>query len=408
MFATPDRKFPYRVASSRPQVQLDSAGHEFSIVLGGPIYDFLERIGLVRRGLPNASRRIIALIGITWLPLLIFCLKDGSALNRLITIPFLSDFSMYGRYLLALPIFIGAELVIDPAIGCAVGAFVDSGIVQGKELPKFQEVLRDTLRLRDSVVQELLLLVLAFLPVFLFQREWGAGAVTSWHTSSRGLTSGGWWFATISSPLLRFIIYRWLFRYLIWTLLLWRIMRLDLHLMPTHPDHKAGLGFLALAQVRFGILFCALGCMVAGQLANGLVHQGEPVASFKFLMAGFVVLSVIVGLLPLALLAPKVIRIRNAGLLEYGKLGNQYTESFDLKWVHPAQVTSEPVLGTGDIQSLADLSNSYAIIDEMSIAPITKRLTVMLALQAAIPLIPLIVLGTPTGALVKAIMRMIM
>jgi hypothetical protein len=413
-----DPKLSDQVASSLQQVkplhssgmvsgtgEFASSAHDFSIVVGGPMYDFLLRIGLVRLDLPNTLIRIIALIVLTWLPLLILSVKDGLAVGHQVKVPFLYDFSMYGRFLLALPLFVVAEIVIDPAIRHAVEEFVNSRIVQEKELPQFEEVLRKTQRLRDSALPELLLLGLAFVPVFLFHRDWGA--VASWHTIGHRLTAEGWWFATISSPVLRFIIYRWLFRYFIWALLLWRIIRLDLHLMPTHPDHMAGLEFLRLTQSHFGILFCAFGCIFAGQVVNRLVHEGMQLASFKFLMAGFLALSVIAGLVPLTLLAPKMAQVRRVGLREYGKLGNQYTESFDLKWVHPPERPSEPLLGTGDIQSLADLGNSYAIIEEMSIAPITKRLTVLLAVQAALPLIPVIILGTPTTELVKTILKMV-
>jgi hypothetical protein len=420
MGATPrDPKLPDQVESSFKQVKsLHSSSevsrikefasaHDFSIVMGGPLYDFLLRIGLIRSGLPNALRRIITLIALTWLPLLILSAKDGLAVGHQVKIPFLYDFSMYGRFLLALPLFIVAEIVIDPAIRSAVEDFVDSRIVQEKELPQFEEVLRKTQRLRDSAIPELVLLVVAFFPVFLFQRGWGVGAESSWHTIAHRLTAEGWWFATFSSPLLRFIIYRWLFRYFIWALLLWRVIRINLHLIATHPDHVAGLGFLKHTQGRFGILFCAFGCIFAGQVVNSLVHEGAQLASFKFLMAGFLALSVIAGLLPLTLLAPKMIQVRRAGLREYGKLGTQYTESFDLKWIHPTERPSEPLLGTGDIQSLADLANSYTIIEGMSIAPVTKRLTLQLALQAALPLIPVIIFGTPTAELVKAIVKMV-
>jgi hypothetical protein len=415
-----DPKLPDQVTSSLEQVksrrsssdvsgtdEFASAAHDFSIVVGGPVYDFLLRIGLVRVGLPNVLRRVIALIALTWLPLLILSVKDGLALGHQVKVPFLYDFSMYGRFLLALPLFIVAEIVIDPAIRQAVKEFVDSRIVQEKELPQFEEVLRRTQRLRDSAIPELLLLGLAFFPVFLFQPAWGAGAAPNWHKLAHGLTSGGWWFATISSPLLRFVTYRWIFRYFIWALLLWRIIRLNLHLIPTHPDHTAGLGFLRHTQSRFGILFCALGCIFAGQVLDALVYDGVQLASFKFLMAGFLVLSIIAGLFPLMLLAPKMTQVRRAGLREYGKLGRQYTESFDLKWVHPAEPPSEPLLGTGDIQSLADLANSYAVIEQMSIAPVTKRLTVQLAVLAALPLIPVIIYGTPITELVKAILKMV-
>lgn len=124
-------------------------------------------------------------------------------------------------------------------------------------------------------------------------------------------------------------------------------------------------------------------------------------------MGGFVVLCLILGLLPLMLLAPKLAMVRRAGLRDYGRLGNEYTEAFDLKWVHATNPPGEPLLGTGDIQSLADLGNSYAVVQQMQIAPITKRLAVQLAVQAGIPLVPAIILGTPTSELVNAILKMV-
>lgn len=384
-----------------------SAVHDFSIVVGGPVYDFLLRIGLVRLGLPNVLRRIVALVVITWLPLLILSLTHGLALGHRVTIPLLYDFATYSRLLLGLPLLLLAEVIIDPAIRGAVEEFVDTGVIKEKEFPDFEEVLRKVQRLRDSWIPEAALLVLAFFPVFLFQHEWTHGAVSSWHTTAQGLTTAGWWYAAISTPMFRFILYRWIFRYFIWALLLWKIGRLNLYLMPTHPDRTAGLDFLSLTQARFGILFCALGCIFAGQVMNRLVYEGASLGSFKFLMAGFLALSLILGLLPMTLLGPKLLRVRRAGLREYGRLSNRYTEAFDRKWVHATEQPSEPLLGTGDIQSLADLGNSYAVVQQMEIAPITKRLAVQLAVQAGLPLLPVIILGTPTSELVNGILKMV-
>lgn len=49
------------------------------------------------------------------------------------------------------------------------------------------------------------------------------------------------------------------------------------------------------------------------------------ILSFRFLALGFIVLAVIVGILPLMLLAPKLSKVRKTGLLEYGKLAQSYT-----------------------------------------------------------------------------------
>jgi hypothetical protein len=400
---------PIRAPKERsPFEEAKSAAQDLSIVVGGPVYDFLLRIGLVRVSLPNVLRRAIFAVAITWLPLLVLSFKDGLAVGDRVAIPFLYDFSMYGRLVIGMSLLMLAEVVIDPSIRRAVSDFVSSGIVQEKELPEFEDVLHKVRRLRDSALPELTLLVLAFFPVFMFQREWGAGVVSSWHTTPQGLSTAGFWYAAVSAPLLHFVLYRWTFRYVVWTLFLWRVSRLDLHLLPTHPDRAAGLHFLGLTQARFGVLFCALGCAFAGRIANSLAYENASLASFKILMGAFVALSVVISMCPLLLLTPKMARVRRAGLREYAKLGTQYTEAFDRKWVHTAQPPAEPLLGTSDIQSLADLGNSYTIIQEMSIAPITKRLALQLAVVAAAPLIPVVLAFTPTSEIVNAILKMVM
>jgi len=385
----------------------DSVVRNFSIVVGGPVYDFLKRSGLVQVALPNVLRRIGALVVITWLPLLVLSLKDDLAFGHNVTIPLLYDFSTYSRLLLALPLLLLAEVVIDPAILAAIAEFVDAGLVQENEFPEFERVLQRVRAVRDSPIPELVLLGLAFFPTFLFQHEWAPGTVSSWHTTARGLTTSGWWYIVISAPMLRFFIYRWLFRYFIWGLLLWKLGKLDLHLIPTHPDRAAGLGFLNLTQAFFGILFCALGFAFTGPIVNAIVYERAPLASFQFLMMGFLALSLILGLLPLTLLFPKLARIRMIGLWKYGKLATQYTEAFERKWVRATEQPSEPLLGTSDIQSLADLGNSYALVRDMSFMPITKMLVIQLAAQASLPLIPVVLIGTPAGELVHAILKMV-
>jgi hypothetical protein len=178
-------------------------------------------------------------------------------------------------------------------------------------------------------------------------------------------------------------------------------------LVPTHPDNAAGLLFIAVAQRRFGILFCAFGAVFAGRVANNIVFEGIPLSSFESLMGGFIVLSVLVALLPLVVVAPTLRLVRNKGLVEYGRLARTYTDSFDRKWVHADAPASEPLLGTSDIQSLADMGNSFQLVQAMMIAPITKRLVLQIAAQAALPLLPVIMIGTPTSQLVRAIIKMV-
>jgi len=413
---TPDRvpEVPRttRVPRSVPSIsnERQAAGSlvkNFSIVVGGPIYDRLLRFGLLHQSLPNIARRIAAVVGITWLPLLLLSFKDDIAFGHKVTIPFLYDLSMYGRFWLGLPLLMLAEVVIDPAIRLTVTELVDSRIVPDEELKNFESVLQSIQRLRDSWIPELILAVLAFFPAFVFQREWTAPLVSSWHTTATGLTAAGWWFAVFSSPLLRFAIYRWAFRYFLWALLLWRISRLRLSLIPTHPDRVAGLGFISTTQKHFGILFCALGCVFAGRIADSMLFEGAPLNSFKGLIGTFLAMSLIIGLLPLGLLYFKLRKTRTARLLEYGRLAYNHTALFDRKWVHSAEPPAVSMLETSDVQSLAAMGSSFAFVDTMRALPISRKLVLQLAAQAIIPLVPLIVMGTPAPELVHAVMKML-
>jgi len=66
------------------------------------------------------------------------------------------------------------------------------------------------------------------------------------------------------------------------------------------------------------------------------------------------------------------------------------------------------MLGTADLQSLADLGNSFGFIGNMRTAPITRKLVQQLAEWTALPFIPIIIFGTPTALLVKEIIKLIM
>jgi len=383
----------------------DSTIRNFSLVYAGPIYNFLQKKGLVHKGLRDLVGRILLVAAAAWIPLLVLCVKNGTAFGNRVAVPLLYDFATYGRLLLGLPILLLAESVIDPAIRQVVAEFLDARLVPEQEIPKFMEILRRVQRLRDSWIVGLVLIALAFFPTFVFQHDWTTTAVSNWHTAAGGLTAAGWWYAVFSAPFVRFIAYRWGFRYVLWGLLLWRTSRLNLILMPTHPDHAAGLSFLSIAQERFGLIFCALGCSLAGRIANDLAFEGASLLSFKSLIIGFVVLCLIVGLLPLVVLAPKLIKTRKMGVLEYGRLANTYSASFDRKWVHSVEPASESLLGTADIQSLADIGNSFSFVEEMRIFPITRKMVFQMAALALLPMIPVILLGTPTAELVNTVLK---
>jgi hypothetical protein len=59
------------------------------------------------------------------------------------------------------------------------------------------------------------------------------------------------------------------------------------------------------------------------------------------------------------------------------------------------------MLGSGDIQSLADLGNSYSIIQDMRIVPVSKQAMLQLGAATLAPITPLLLTLMPLEELLR-------
>ena len=134
---------------------------DFSLVLGGPLFQLLVRSRLTTPALDLVKRRIIFISLFAWLPLLLLSLVDGKAWGGS-KLPFLYDIEMQVRFLVALPLLIAAELVVHQRLRLVVGQFIDRDIITKEVLPKFREVIDSAMKLRNSVAIELIMLILVF------------------------------------------------------------------------------------------------------------------------------------------------------------------------------------------------------------------------------------------------------
>jgi hypothetical protein len=165
---------------------------------------------------------------------------------------------------------------------------------------------------------------------------------------------------------------------------------MDLHLVPTHPDRCAGLAFLGKSAYAFGPILFAQGCMLAGVVSSRVLFRGESLLSFKLQIAGFVGFFVLAILAPLLMFTPKMASAKRKGLADYGLLAQRYVDGFEQRWVTDSAGPSDELLGTGDIQSLADLGNSYAMVRDMRAVPFGLEDISRLAAATAAPLLPLL------------------
>jgi hypothetical protein len=209
------------------------------------------------------------------------------------------------------------------------------------------------------------------------------------------------WYGYVSLPIFQFLLLRWYYRIFIWARLLWQVSRIELNLVPTHPDRVGGLGFLATTTYAFIPLLLAHGALLSGQLANQIFHAGATLTQYRLEILLLMIFMVMLVVGPLTVFAPQLSRARRTGLREYGTLAQRYVREFDAKWLRSQGGSDEAFLGSGDIQSLADLGNSFAVVQDMNVVPITKHALVQLAAATVAPIVPLVLTLMPLEDLLK-------
>jgi len=347
-----------------------------------------------------------------WLPLLLLSLVDGKAW-RGVGLPFLYDIEMQARFLVALPLFIAAELLVHQRLRLVVGQFIDRDIITEEVLPKFREVIASAMKLRNSVAIELILLIMVFVGGYYLWStlsgiaKIGAGTGTWYATATDAgthLSPAGYWYIFLSRPLFQFIFIRWYFRLFIWARFLWQSSRLELNLIPTHPDRAAGLGFLGVSSTAFAPLLMAHGALLAGLIANPIFFAGAKLTDFKMEIIGVVVILLLIVLGPLLVFSPRLMSAKRTGLREYGMLASRYVSEFDRKWVRGGAADDEPLVGSGDIQSLADLGNSFQVIRDIQPLPFGRDTVIQLVVITLLPILPLVLTMIPLEELITKLL----
>jgi hypothetical protein len=367
---------------------------DFSLVLGGPLFQLLRRSHLSKDTLELVRRRVIIITLLAWLPLLVLSALEGQALGGSVAVPFLLDVEVHVRFLVALPLLIVAELVVHQRMRFVVTQFLERNLIPESGLPRFEAAIASAFRLRNSVLAEVLLIAFVYVVgVLIIWRQYVALAAATWYAiptvEGSKLSFAGMWYGYLSLPVFQFLLLRWYFRLFIWTRFLWQVSRIELSLVPTHPDRVGGLGFLANTVYAFTPLAVAHGALLAGLIANRIFYLGTALPDFKIEIAVLVVFLMCVVLGPLLVFAAQLAQAKRTGNREYGTLAERYVREFDAKWLRGGVPADEPLVGSGDIQSLADLANSFEVVRTMRIAPLTKEAILQLAAATLAPVVPL-------------------
>ena len=114
------------------------------------------------------------------------------------------------------------------------------------------------------------------------------------------LTLAGAWSHWIVKPLFQFLVLRWIWRFVVWGWLLFRISSLPLKLVAYHPDRSGGLGFLSVYPMVFSGLIFAMSAVVAAQLVSEVMSDGMAGQMVWSLIASWCIFVLLVFVGPLA------------------------------------------------------------------------------------------------------------
>lgn len=383
---------------------------DFSLVLGGPLYQLFLKTRLMRPPLDLVHRRMLVIPALAWLPLLALTVAEGNAVSGVV-VPFLQDVETYARFLVALPILLFAELMVHARVREIVWQFRERGIVAEASTPRFEEAIVGAMRWRNSIAAEVALLALVFLLGPWIWQHGLALQTDTWYANADAgrldLTRAGWWFVHISAPIFQFLLLRWYFRLAIWWRFLWQVSRLPLELKATHPDRSGGLGFLGESVSGFMPVLFAQGVVVSGIIFSRVLTGANDALEFRSEIAVLVILLVAMVMVPLLFFSPDLMAARREGLRKYGALATTYVREFERKWLQGgAAPADEPLVGSADIQSLADLAGSSDIVREMWPVAFDLRTSIQLVAATAAPFLPLVLTVIPFAELVKRVLGM--
>jgi hypothetical protein len=373
--------------------------HDFSLVVGGPLYDAYLRTHLADPPIGLVHRRLIAYVLITWVPLCLLSAFDARGSD--VAVSFLGDIEAHTRLLVALPLLIAAEPFVHERVTGAVRQFLERGLIAPADLQRFFAAVISSVKLRNSATLEIVLLLLAFVVGHYIWQSRISLQIGTWY-NERGidgtthLSLAGRWYAFVSLPLFRFLVLRWLARLvLVWYRFLWRVSRMPLRLNALHPDRTGGLGFLNTSVFAFVPILVAEASLLSAMIAQRIWHQGATLPQFKVEILAAAVFLMLLVLLPQTFFVVQLERTWRAGGGEYGIFGSRYVNTFQRKWLCAHPHTQETLVGSADIQSLADLANAYEVIRDMYLVPITRNTVMRLAFAIVIPLLPLVLTMIP-------------
>ena len=395
-----------RASKSRRRNPTENTEEPF---IGGPPEQIAKRFGIDHPGRTNIFRHALLIVGLGWLPLALFSAVDDFMFPGGRLAAFFADYGAHARSLIAAPCLVLAQVVTGHRLGALALHLRNAGVVAQKDLPRLDDALADTARLRDSQLIELLLLVATLVLMALVTYATPVEGLPAWNytRSQHGRSLAGWWQMLISVPLLLVIVWGWIWRLILWCVLLYRVARLDLLLPPVHPDGAAGLKFFSLSLQAWTMVAFGLAMTFAGTIATQVIYHGASIFDYRYFIGGFAFAVTILFTLPLFVFVPKLLEARRLGILHYGGLARAFGSEFEAEWLYRTTPLGNEARRDGIFSTTTDYYSIAAYAYKMSIIPVSLVDVAALLIASLLPFVPIVLMSVPAAVILEQVKQLL-
>jgi hypothetical protein len=395
-------------ARSRARRESEALGAPpFSPVENEPPLRWLRWLHLMPANGLGAIRRALFLALLTWLPIAIWAFATGRVPGSDPAESLMRHYGVHVRCLVVIPLLILAEPMLHSTAKMIAARMAAAVVTDPAARTRFDGAGRDVARLRDASLPWVLLIGLA-IAWSLADRPEEHGDAMSWAIDAGGaLGFGGWWFAYVARPVFLALLIGWLWRIVLVTYWSWRVGRIDLALVPTHPDRAGGIAFVEKLPGAFALVSVALSATMASRWAHEILHHGATIDSYRHTIILFVLLWSLLLLLPLLAFAPVFGKVRAKAIAEYSVLVGKQGRLVHRRWVEGEQGGDEPILDAPEIGPVADAAAIYEAVKNMRRIPIGKMSIATIIVPLAIPLLLVAALQIPLKELLLKLAKVL-
>jgi hypothetical protein len=324
---------------------------------------------------------------------------------------FLLDWAAQTRFWIVMPVLIFAERPLVARQKAIGQHFLDEGLVEGEDRARVEAALATFLHMGNSLVATIIMIVVVYVAILLILPSVKTGVLLRWLYGGGGianLSPAGSWYVVVSLPLLAYLLLRWCWRQIIWARFLRTTTRTALHLISSHPDSKAGLGFVGTCLRAYYPFGFALGTLVAGGVANRIAYSHEPLSGFKYTPLFLLALVLLVCVSPLCVFLGTLLRAKRLSIFRYGKLATAMGRKFEEKWLAAENQVDAAALESNDFSATTDLYSIVANVYKVTPFPVEIRTAALLCVATLIPAIPVIFAALPFEMILQRFLKLVL